>query len=92
MSKVEFRVGYYEWNIYINGKHFYTFNDGIGEDIHEDTTYSDLEIIIEEYINLMNLDLQTSDKEMLEDEELEAELKKQMIEQWSYHFGIEKVA
>lgn len=92
MSKVEFMAGYYEWNIYIDNKHFYTFGDGIGEYIQEDTTYSDLESIAEEYIDMMNIDLQTNDKEMLEDEEIKAELKKQMVDKWSYHFGISKAA
>ena len=87
MSRVEFKAGYYEWNIFIDGEYFYTFGDGVGEDIPYDATYADLENIVEDYIDYMNMDLQTNEKDML-DESLRAELKEQMVALWGYHYGV----
>ena len=87
MNELEFRAGYYEWNIFINDDCFYTFDDGISENILEDTTYEDLESIVDFYIDGMQNDLRDDDKEPLEEKYI-LELKKQMLEQWSRHFGI----
>ena len=87
MDELLFRAGYYEWNIFINDDCFYTFDDGISENILEDTTYEDLESIVDFYIDGMQNDLRDDDKEPLEEKYI-LELKKQMLEQWSRHFGI----
>ena len=88
MNKLLFRAGYHEWNIFINDDCFYTFGDDISEDILEDTTYEDLEFIVDDCIDAMQLDLKDNDRELLEEEYI-PELKKQMLGKWSYHFGIE---
>ena len=89
MNELEFRAGYYEWNVFVNGDCFYTFGDGISEDILEDTTYEDLEGIVDFYIDGMQNDLKDDDKEPLEEKYI-PELRKQMLDRWSYHFGIER--
>ena len=87
MNRIEFKAGYYEWNIFIDGDYFYTFGADISEEFHEDITCAELENIVEDCIDCMNIDLQTNEKDML-DESLRAELKEQMVAVWSYHYGI----
>lgn len=85
--RVEFKAGYYEWNIFIDGEYFYTFGDGIEEDIHGDTTYSELESIVESCMECMDIALMNDEKEAFPNE-LRAELKEQMMAVWAYHYGI----
>lgn len=87
MDKLEFKAGYYEWNVFINDDCFYTFGNGISENINEDTTYEDLESIINFYIDGMQMELREDDKEPLEEKYVDI-LKLQMLDAWSYHFGI----
>ena len=89
MNKLEFKAGYYEWNIFINDDCFFTFDCDIGEDIDENTTYEYLKFIVDNCIDAMQLELKENDKEPLEEKYI-PELKKQMLEMWSYHFGIEQ--
>ncbi len=84
MLNVEFKAGYYEWNVFINGEYFYTFGDSVDEDIYEDT---DIELVVEDYIDLMQMDLYDNDREPL-DEKYIPELKKQMMEVWGCYYGI----
>ena len=87
MDRIEFEVGYHEWNVFVNDDCFYTFGDDISEDITEDTTCEDLECIIDDYIGAMQLDLKENDKEPLKEKYI-CILKLQMFDAWSYHFGI----
>ena len=87
MNRVEFLAGYYEWNIYIDGEYFYTFGDGISDDVIACTTYSELENIVDDYIDFMNLALINDEKEPFPNE-LRNELKEKMIEQFVYQYGI----
>lgn len=87
MSRVEFLAGYYEWNVYINGEHFYTFGDGISDDVTMCTTHSELENVVDDYIYCMDIDLTNDEKESLPNE-LRNELKAKMIEQFVYQYGI----
>lgn len=87
MSRVEFLAGYYEWNVYIDGEYFYTFGDGISDDVTACTTYSELENIVDDYIDFMNLALINDEKEPFPNE-LKNELKKKMIGQFVYQYGI----
>lgn len=89
MNKIAFRAGYYEWNVFVNDDCFYTFSNGISEEIHEDTTYEDLQDIVDFYVDAMQMELKEYDKEQLEEKYI-PELKRQMIEMWSNHFGIEQ--
>ena len=89
MNNVRFRAGYYEWNVFVDDDCFYTFGDGISEEIHEDTTYEDLQGIVDFYVDAMQTELKEDDKEQLEEKYI-LELKKQMLEQWGYHFGVER--
>lgn len=88
MSKVLFRAGYYEWNVFIGDDCIYSFGD-VGEDITEDTTYTELEYFVDDCIYCMQEDLEDKGREQLEEKYI-PELKKQMLEQWGYHFGIEQ--
>ena len=87
MDELMFRAGYYEWNVFVNDDCFYTFGNGISEDINDSTTYEDLESIVDFYIDGMQEELKEDDKEPLEEKYI-LELKQQMLEQWSHHFGI----
>ena len=87
MKEVLFRAGYYEWNVFVGDDYFYTFGDGISEEIHEDTTYEDLQGIVDFYVDGMQMELEEDDKEPLEEKYI-PELKRQMVKIWSYHFGI----
>lgn len=87
MSRVEFLAGYYEWNVYIDGEYFYTFGDGISDDVTTCTTYSELENIVDDYIDCMDIALTNDEKESLPNE-LKNELKAKMIEQFVYQYGI----
>ena len=87
MDKLEFKAGYHEWNIFVNGDYFYTFGSGISDDINDDTTYEDLKGIIDFYIDGMQEELKEDDKEPLEEKYVDI-LKLQMLDAWSYHFGI----
>lgn len=87
MDELMFRAGYYEWNVFVNDDYFYTFGNDVSEDINDSTTYEDLEGIVDFYIDGMQEELKEDDKEPLEEKYI-PELKKQMLEQWSHHFGI----
>lgn len=99
MSGIEFKVGYYEWHIYLNGELFYTFlgDDDVllngiysiehPEDYYEDERFASLEEIVDWFIDDMQRILEEDDKEPLEEKYI-PELKKQMIEQWGWHFGV----
>lgn len=90
---IEFKVGYYEWNVFVNGKYFYTFNsDSVSESVPFDANLADLENIVEDYINYMQLDLGIKNDE---DENIKPlknssipMLKKLMVNMWAIHFGI----
>lgn len=98
---IEFKAGYYEWNIYLDGELFYTFVDSgnqLGDDMwsiehpeeyEEDYRYNSLEELVEAYIDDMQDFLREEDKQPLE-EKYVPELKIKMIKAWRNHFGIEK--
>ena len=86
MRKIDFVAGYYEWNVYIDGEYFYTFGDGISDDVIACATYSELENVVEDYIDCMNLALTNDEKEPFPNE-LRNELKEKMIEQFVYQYG-----
>lgn len=87
MNRVEFKAGYYEWNVFINGEYFYTFGDDVSENIPYPCTLDDLENVVEDYINYMDIALMNDEKEPFPNE-LRAELKEKMIDVWAYHYGI----
>lgn len=87
MSRIEFLAGYYEWNVYIDGECFYAFGDGISDEICQCNTLSELENVVDDYINCMNIDLTNDEKEPFPNE-LRNELKERMIKQFIYHYGI----
>ena len=87
VNKLEFKAGYHEWNIFINDNCFYTFGSEIIENIDDNTTYEDLKFIIDDCIETMQLELKENDKELLAKKYVDI-LKLQMLDTWSYHFGI----
>lgn len=84
---VRFAAGYYEWDVLVNNKLFYSFGSDISEDITEETTYLDLEYLIDDCIYCMQEELEDRGKATLP-EALLPELKEQMLALWSYHFDI----
>lgn len=60
--KVEFKPGYYEWHVIVNGNIFYTFGDII-EDIPHPLTKENLLTTCESFVSLMELDLASKEIE-----------------------------
>ena len=89
MKNVLFRAGYYEWNVFLDDDCIYSFDHNISEDFTEDTTYAELEDLVNDCIYCMQEDLKDKGSEQLEEKYI-PELKKQMLEKWGYHFGIEQ--
>lgn len=97
---IEFKVGYYEWNVYADGKHFYTFDD-IGELLYEDMEndeeingihreepdYENLENVVELCLWSMDRHLEEQNIERLGKGDM-LRLKSKMLEAWSRHYGI----
>ena len=88
MNDIRFRAGYYEWNVFIGENWIYSFND-VSEDITEDMHIQELGYLVDDLINHMQEELEDEGKEQLEEKYI-LELKRQMIEMWSYHYDIEE--
>ena len=78
MRKINFVQGYYEWNVYVDNKCVFTFNDGsgeIGEDFSDVENYIALTYVIDDYIDYMltAIEFEFTDAEL-------AELRIQMID------------
>ncbi len=84
-SNIEFKAGYYEWNVFLNGEHFYSFGTGIDEDVNDNTTYEQMESLVDDYIEAMQEEMRDNDKEALEERYI-PELKEKMLQLWSYHY------
>lgn len=76
MRKIDFIQGYYEWNVYVDDKCIFTFEDV--SDVGSYTTRTD---VIDDYIDYI---LNVTEFEFT-DEEL-AELRTQMIDKWGRHY------
>lgn len=86
--RVEFTPGYYEWNLYIDGDHFYTWGDGIIDDVPLDGTYKQLQGCVEATVDCMNLHLMEEEKVPLE-KALIPVVQKKMTEVLGLHYGID---
>ena len=76
MRKIDFIPGYYEWNVYVDDKCIFTF-----EDVSDVGSYTTLTDVIDDYIDyILNVT-----KFEFTDEEL-AELRIQMIDKWGRHY------
>lgn len=76
MRKIDFVLGYYEWNVYVDDKCIFTF-----EDVSDVGSYTTLTDVIDDYIDyILNVT-----KFEFTDEEL-AELRIQMIDKWERHY------
>lgn len=84
-NNIEFKAGYYEWNIFLNGKQFFSFGASIDEEIGESTSTEELKEKIDICIEAMQEWLKENNKEPL-DEKYIPELKMKMLMVWSYHF------
>ena len=84
-SNIEFKAGYYEWNVFLNEKHFFAFGASIDEEIGESTCVEELKVKIDICIEAMQEWLEENDKEPL-DEKYIPELRAKMLSVWSYHF------
>lgn len=87
MKNIQFRPGYYEWNVYLDDECIYTFGSDFDEVITNDTTCDDLKCIVDDHIYCMQEELLDNDKTPLDDKYIPV-LKQQMLKQWSYHFNI----
>ena len=62
-STIEFHAGYYEWNLYINGKLVYTFDEGISEWITNNTKKDDFMNIVEMFVDGMIEEMEKNRKQ-----------------------------
>lgn len=84
MRKINFVQRYYEWNVYVDDKCVFTFDDGnggIGEDFSDVENYIALTYVIDDYIDYMltAIEFEFTDAEL-------AELRIQMIDKWERHY------
>lgn len=84
-KEIAFEAGYYEWNVFLNGKIFYSF-DVDAEDFNDLNTDS-LKDFVSDCIETMQEALKEEGKPQLEEKYI-YELKGQMVEKWGYHFEI----
>ena len=88
MCNIEFKAGYYEWNVFVDDEYYYTFGEGITEDIPYNANKDDMENAVDELIFCMNYDLMNNEEyngRLPLNDEQTAELKKQMITELSYY-------
>lgn len=91
--KAEFKAGYYEWDLYINGELFYTIGDIFTDEIYSNefshekdlTEYERCEIAVDNAIDYMIEELPTT----FETKEAEI-IRQSMIDTLCRHYGIEK--
>lgn len=81
MNRIEIKAGYHEWNVFVDGEHFFTFDD-VSENIPSSCTLDDLKNVVKNCVSCMNTALVDDEKEPFPTE-LEAELKEKMINAWS---------
>ena len=81
---VIFAAGYYEWNVLVNDKVIYTFDD-ISEYIDGNDNKETLQNLINEFVDCMIEELNEKSDDRFSDLEL-TELKAQMFDKWSYHY------
>lgn len=84
MRKIDFTVGYYEWNVLIDDNVVYTFDD-IAEYIDENDSKEKLQSLIDEFVDCMIEELKEKSDDRFSNIEL-TDLKVQMFEQWSHHY------
>ena len=89
-SIIEFLAGYYEWNLYINGKLVYTFDEGISEWITNNTKKDDFKNIVEMFVDGMIEEMEKTGSKHISfvKNNMETIINK-MLEVWVNHFGIE---
>lgn len=87
--KIEFKDGYYEWNLYIDEQLVYTFGTGIADEIDENTQQDTLRCEIEIYIEAAIEELKENESEHLEIiKQYKDDIVEIMFDIWSSHFGI----
>ena len=96
---IEFKAGYYEWNIFVDNEFYYTFGDSLTDDIpcNATVTVDDVERIVHDCLRLMEYDLINRDENEYDEntrkpwlnEEQKTELERQMIEILCSYCGIE---
>lgn len=88
MCNIEFKAGYWEWNVFVNNEFYYTFGDSLTDDIPCNATVDDVERVVHDYLRLMEYDLMNRDENEYDEntrkprlnEEQKTELERQMIE------------
>lgn len=89
-SIIEFLAGYYEWNLYINGKLVYTFDEGISEWITNNMKKDDIKNIVEMFVDGMIEEMkETGSKHISAVKNNMETIINKMLEVWVNHFGIE---
>lgn len=97
MCNVEFKAGYWEWNVFVDDEFYYTFGDSLTDDIPYPCIVDDVEGVVDDYLYLMEYVLTNRDEDEYDEntrkpwlnEEQIAELKRQMIEALCSWCGIE---
>lgn len=81
--KMKFSAGYHEWNVFIDGRIAYTFDD-FSECIEEDSTAEELaEMLIEQMTTDEEKGVQLSKWEI-------KDLKQEMVDRLNYHYKLDK--
>lgn len=89
-SIIEFLAGYYEWNLYINGKLVYTFDEGISEWITNNTKKDDFKNIVEMFVDGMIEEMEETGSKHISSVKNNMEtIINKMLEVWVNYFGIE---
>lgn len=89
-SIIEFLAGYYEWNLYINGKLVYTFDEGISEWITNNTKKDDFKNIVEMFVDGMIEEMEETGSKHISSVKNNMEtIINKMLEVLVNHFGIE---
>ena len=83
-NEVQFRAGYYEWNVIVNNEHVYTFDGSNTFEKLSGLNAEELNYYVENLIDLMQEERPKNGKLPLR-AEIVGELKKQMTDTWKYY-------
>lgn len=85
---VDFRAGYYSWDVFVKGEHKFSFE--VDSERFDGMDSNCLRDFIEELIDAMQAELEEDGKVLLDQDEVEY-LQDQMYDAWMAHFDIELV-
>lgn len=81
-NNIEFKAGYYEWNVWKDDQIVYTIGADILDDLDEDATENDLEVLANACIETMQEHFEEQELELWP-EDWTLDLNQAMIEAWA---------